>query len=154
MCARANLLCNTMDYASLVNQKKRLMIQLKNHQKRRNEARTPNQRSFYQAGMNITRQKINNVNAKLKTFTLVIQAPEEYVPGKNLRRALLMKETLKHLPKLNPTQKNALKKATWNTEAILIKNRSIGKLPEKVSGPPPPKVKIEKRGRFTVIYSN
>jgi hypothetical protein len=85
--------------------------------------------------MNITRQKINNVNAKLKTFTLVIQVPEEYVPGKNLRRAVLMKETLKHLPKLNPTQKNALKKATWNIESILIKNRSIGKLPENIELP-------------------
>lgn len=150
LCAQLNLLCSNMDYSALVNQKKKLLLQLKNHEKHRNAAKTPAQRNFYQSGVNITRKKINNLNSQLKTFTLVIQVPEEYVPGKNLRRAILMKETLKYLPHLNPTQKTALKRATWNTEAILISNRSVGKLPAKV-GSPYPKVKIEQKGRFTVV---
>ena len=93
-----------MDYSSLVTQKKKLLIQLKNHEKHRNKANSTTQKSFYQKGINITRQKINNVNAQLKSFTMVIQVPEEYVPSKNLRRALLVKETLRHIPQLNRAQ--------------------------------------------------
>ena len=93
------------------------------------------------------------MNAQLKSFTMVIQVPEEYVPSKNLRRALLVKETLRHIPQLNRAQKNALKRATWDVESILIRNRSVGRLPEKV-GSPYPKVKVEKRGRFTVVTTN
>ena len=152
-CAHLNLLRNTMDYSSLVTQKKKLLIQLKNHEKHRNKTNSTTQKSFYQKGINITRQKINNVNAQLKSFTMVIQVPEEYVPSKNLRRALLVKETLRHIPQLNRAQKNALKRATWDVESILIRNRSVGRLPEKV-GSPYPKIKVEKRGRFTVVTAN